>query len=336
MSKPLTPLDTLWQAPVIVWSVLAGEGVAAVLALSAEPSNGLLPYFGLASLIVQWILLLTLAELYLLRPLLSRLAMPYIACIALGLLMLSAWLVAGAAWWLFLSSGGLINHAWKAPGLRIVAIAFVVGLLGLAAFYNHWRIQQLTIKAKQAELDALRARVHPHFLFNTLNTGAALVHQRPADAEQLLLDLADLFRAALSGPQTIVLAEELTLARRYLEIEALRFGERLRISWHLPETIPAVAIPRLSLQPLLENAIRHGIEPVPSGGEVTIALAQTGRRVEISVSNPLPETTSLTLGHRIGQSAVHAQIQALTSGDGWLETRMAHGQYVATIRLPLR
>ena len=90
------------------------------------------------------------------------------------------------------------------------------------------------MRAKQSELQALQARIRPHFLFNTLNTGAALVHPRPEEAERLLLDLADLFRAALAGPRQILLEDELSLARRYLEIEALRFGERLQVRWELP------------------------------------------------------------------------------------------------------
>ncbi|MCD7098874.1 histidine kinase [Stenotrophomonas sp. MMGLT7] len=335
MPKSLKPLDALWQPPVIVWTVLAGEGVAAILTLAAQPANGALTYFGLASLIVQWISMLALSGLYLLRRPLARLSSPWVACIALALLMLSAWLVSGAAWWLFHNSGGTISQDWQALGLRFAAIAFVVGVLGLAAFYNHWRLQQLALRAKQAELEALRARVHPHFLFNTLNTGATLVHQRPADAEQLLLDLADLFRAALTGPQAIPLGDELALARHYLEIEALRFGERLHIVWHLPETIPAAVIPTLSLQPLVENAIRHGIEPSPSGGEVAIAVAETAGQVEVSVRNPLPVAISPTAGHRIGQDAVGARIQTLTEGRGQLETGIVDGQYVATIRLPL-
>src|SRR5690606_40337555 len=95
-------------------------------------------------------------------------------------------------------------------------------------FYNHWRATQLALQAKQSQLEALQARIRPHFLFNTLNTGVALVRQRPGEAERLLLDLADLFRAALAGPPTVPLEDELALARRYVESEQLRLGPRLR------------------------------------------------------------------------------------------------------------
>lgn len=105
--------------------------------------------------------------------------------------------------------------------LRILALAVVVGLIGLLTYQNYWRSRQLAVRAKQLELEALQARIRPHFLFNTLNTGAALVHAQPDAAERVLLDLADLFRSALRGPQLIPLAEELALAHRYLEIEQL-------------------------------------------------------------------------------------------------------------------
>src|SRR5690606_11628475 len=105
------------------------------------------------------------------------------------------------------------------------------------------------VRAKQAELEALQARIRPHFLFNTLNTGAALVHARPGEAERLLLGLSDLFRAALAGPGELPLEDELGLARRYLEIEALRFGPRLQVNWQLPAPLPEVWVPTLSIQP---------------------------------------------------------------------------------------
>src|SRR3546814_8191172 len=110
------------------------------------------------------------------------------------------------------------------------------------------------------------ARVRPHFLFNTLNSGIALVRQRPEQAEELLLGLSDLFRAALARPHDVALGEELALVRRYLEIEAVRFGPRLRVAWRLPGPLPEVAVPALSVQALVENAVRHGIERSPGGG----------------------------------------------------------------------
>ncbi|HEY2346449.1 MAG TPA: histidine kinase [Xanthomonadaceae bacterium] len=331
------PLDALWQAPALISTLLAGEGLAVVLALTPGAGGDRWVYFGLASLLVQWIVLLTIGGLYLLRGMLARRRPHAIAWMALGLLLVSTWLVGAAA--------GYVLHVWEprdphaAPMfiLRLTGMALTVGLLGLAAFQNYWRARQLAVQAKQSELEALQARIQPHFLFNTLNTGAALVHARPGEAERVLLDLADLFRAALAGPRSIPLAEELSLARRYLEIESLRFGDRLRVRWALPTDLPAVSVPALSIQPLVENAIRHGIEPSATGGCVEIAVATERRSLVVTVRNDLPGDGAVAAaGHNVGLASVRERIHALDPQHrGTLETRMEGGRYVAVITLPL-
>ena len=334
--SPSSPLDVLWQAPAIIWVVLAGLGLAVVLALAPGVEEDRLVYFGLTSMLIQWVSFMTLGGLYLLRHLLADVRPQYIAYLALGLLVLATWLVCGTAWLLLREAWSMTREGWQSLFLRFTGIALTVGLLGLAAFQNHWRARQLAVLAKQSELEALQARIRPHFLFNTLNTGAALVHQRPADAEQLLLDLADLFRAALAGPREIPLEDELALTRRYLEIESLRFGKRLHVEWNLPDTIPDVATPTLSLQPLVENAIRHGVEPSAEGGTVAITVMPETGSVRITVRNPLPtDPTRSTTGHQVGLSSVRARIEALTQGKGRVETSSSDGMYIASIVLPL-
>lgn len=332
----VTPLDALWQAPVIIWTVLAGEGLALVLALAPGIDNDRWVYFGLTSLLVQWVSLITLGGLYLLRRRLSLVRPQYVAYFALCLLVLATWTVYSSVWLSLRDLLPALQGASRTTFLRFTGIAVTVGLLGLAAFQNHWRARQLAVRAKQSELEALQARIRPHFLFNTLNTGAALVHQRPGEAERLLLDLADLFRAALAGPAEIELADELALARRYLEIESLRFGDRLRVEWQLPEPLPAVFVPTLSIQPLVENAIRHGVESATSGGEIVIAVAATVDTVSVTVTNPMPTTPVANgRGHQVGLSSVRARVQAMTQELGQLETAVVDGRYVATITLPL-
>jgi two-component system, LytTR family, sensor histidine kinase AlgZ len=331
---PTTPLDSLWQGRVIIWVLLAGEGVATVLTLASDVSQGRWVRFGLVSLLVQWIALLTLGGLYVLRHWLRNLRPQWIAYIALAILVLNTLAVMQLFWWTVGLSG-----SWSVERsdilLRSVAIALVVGWLGLAAFQNHWNARQLAVRAKQAELSALQARVRPHFLFNTLNTGAALVHQRPDEVERLLLDLADLFRAALGGPRAIPLEEELALIRRYLEIESLRFRDRLRVQWSLPETLPDVRVPTLSIQPLVENAIKHGIERISGGGEVIIRVQTDRDEVKIVIENPIPTDSSASArGHNVGLPASSAQIETFTEGRGSVEARIQDGIFVATVHLP--
>ncbi len=336
---PLQPLDTLWQAKAIFWIVLAGEALAAVLALAPGVTGDRLTYFGVASFAIQWIALMSLGLLYLARRPLAGANPILIAQIALGALLLSTWLVCWLAW---ASFRDLLSpdDGWLVFMLRLTGIALTVGLLALAAFQNHWRTRQLAIRAKQAELEALQARIRPHFLFNTINTGISLVHARPDAAERLLLDLSDLFRAAIAGPDAITLHEELSLARRYLEIEQLRFGDRLEMRWNIPHdqrSVPDVLLPPLSIQPLVENAIKHGVEPRMEGGHVAIDIAVAQQRAVVTIRNLLPSQSSLlSTGHGIGSNAVAARIEAFTNGEGHLRTRVEDGEYIAELSIPLR
>lgn len=329
------PLDALWRASVIIWVVLAGEGLAVVLALAPGVAGDRLIYFGLTSLAIQWVALFALGGMYLMRHALARVRPQMLAYIVLGLLLLATWLVSSLAWGLL---GGLWpteERSWHAPFLRLTGIVLTVGLLGLAVFQNYWRARQMSLRAKQSELEALQARIRPHFLFNTLNTGAALVHRQPEEVERLLLDLADLFRAALAGPRDISLDDELALARRYLEIEQLRFGERLQVDWQLPRQIPEVTVPALSIQPLVENAIRHGIERRPEGGQIEIAVTTTPETVIVRIINPLASRAGQNPGHHVGLNASQVRIEALTGGRGSVITQQEGRRFIATVRLPV-
>lgn len=335
MPAPSTrPLDALFRPPALAAVVLAGEALALILALAPGQSDGRLVAFGLASLGIQWVTLGTLCALYLLRSLLARLPAPLLAWACLGLLLAITLLVAGAAWGLMGMTMDLgIGRASFV--LRMLALALVVGLMALLIYQNYWQARQLAVRAKQLELEALQARIRPHFLFNTLNTGAALVHARPDEAERVLLDLADLFRSALRGPQQIPLSEELALTRRYLEIEALRFGDRLRLGWELPDSMPEVLVPSLSIQPLAENAIRHGIERRPEGGAVEVVVRLFGDRVEVTVANDMPGTAGGGGGHAVGLASARERVHALTDGRGRVESRTEAGRYIASVHLPL-
>jgi two-component system sensor histidine kinase AlgZ len=171
------PLDALWRPTALMAVLLAGEALALVLAL-APGTEGWVVRFGLASLGIQWIAVATLCALFLLRHPLARLPALKMAWACLGLLLAMTLLIATAAWELLgmTMDPGVGKASFV---LRMLALAFVVGLLGLVTYQNYWRARQLAVRAKQLELEALQARIRPHFLFNTLNTGAALVHAAP-------------------------------------------------------------------------------------------------------------------------------------------------------------
>lgn len=332
------PIDTLWQAPAIIWAILAGECLALVLALSPGVEANRLVLFGLASFLIQWVILLTLGTLYALRSWIRRLRPLHVAWLGLLGLLLWAWAAIGTVH-AFLGPAvfGTLEQGWQWPLLRVTGIVVAVGILGLAALHNHWQAQKSAVRAKHAELESLQARTHPHFLFNSLNTAIALVHQRPTEAESVLLDLSDLFRAALSGPQQIALLDEIDLTRRYLQIEQLRLGERLAIDWELPPVIPDVEVPALSIQPLAENAIRHGIERRVGGGRISILVTSDDTWLHVTVRNDLPDgaESAAATGHGVGIPSVASRVDAMTGGLGTLTTGSRDGRYTATIRLPV-
>ncbi|MFN3702763.1 sensor histidine kinase [Thermomonas sp.] len=327
------PLAALWRPPALLGVVLGGEALAAILALAPAQDSDRLVHFGLASLGIQWVALGTLCALYLLRRPLRRLAPRRLAWVGLALFLGMSLLVAMAAWSV-LAMSGVTEVGRQDFVLRSAALALVVGLIGLLTYQNYSRSRWLAVRAKQLELEALQARIRPHFLFNTLNTGAALVHARPDAAERVLLDLADLFRSALRGPRLVPLAEELALTRRYLEIESLRLGERLQLHWDVPEALPDAQVPSLSIQPLAENAIHHGIERLPAGGRMDVQVRPTGTGIQIVVTNDLTDAPGERQGHAVGLASVRERLQAMTGGRGTLETALEDGRFVARVLLP--
>lgn len=330
---PSSPLDTLLRPEGLLALVLLGQGLALVLALAPGAGGDRLIYFGLASLAVQWVSLLTLAGLYVSRHVLAGRSEAALTAALMAMLTLATWATGGIAWLVLSPSGEPHLGLFLA---KLTGIAWTLGLFGSALLLGTWRWHQMGLQIQLSRLEALQARIRPHFLFNTLNTGAALVHARPEQAEQLLLDLADLFRAALSGPQQITLADELALTRRYLEIESLRFGPRLRLDWALPDHLPRVLVPSLSVQPLVENAIRHGVEPSGDGGRIDIRVALDASHVRIVISNDLPFAGSRAApGHQVGLVSARERIHAITHGRGRLDTEVLGGRYVATVQLPL-
>ncbi len=188
--------------------------------------------------------------------------------------------------WLAWSLGGVQPWAFW-PLIGPFATGAALALVCLS--WLHQRQARLLPQQTQARLVELQARIRPHFLFNTLNTAIALVQIDPERAEAVLEDLAELFRRALVSPATqSTLAQEVDLARRYLAIEQQRFGERLSLSWSIDDSVDQSMVPILLLQPLVENAVKYGVEADAKGGWVKVQTERKGGRVQVTVSNSLP------------------------------------------------
>ena len=164
---------------------------------------------------------------------------------------------------------------------------FGVLVCGILLIYFRWRSQALSRALHEARLQVLRARIRPHFLFNSINAVLSIVRAKPMQAEAALQDMSDLFRMAMADAQDLVpLRLEIELSKQYIALEQLRMGERLRVDWQIQDVPDDALIPPLLLQPLLENAVYHGIEPLPQGGSITVALRRSGDEVRLTVENP--------------------------------------------------
>ena len=220
--------------------------------------------------------------------------------------------------------------------LRNIAIGLVITGLALRYFYvaHEWR-RSVELRAA-ARVHALQARIRPHFLFNSMNTIAALTRSNPPRAEAAVQDLADLFRAALSDKRdTITLAEELEVARTYQRMEQLRLGPRLQVEWKT-DALPANAlVPGLMIQPLLENAIYHGIEPRAEGGLVTITGEVSGGLVTIVVRNPLDPAPGLREGNRLALANIRERLELLYGERALMKSGRFDAEYIVTLRFPL-
>jgi len=235
------------------------------------------------------------------------------------------------------------GHLFPADGLggllaRSLGICAIVGILLLRYLYLHamWR-RQVQAEA-EARLQKLQARIRPHFLFNSLNTIANLIHTDAQLAEDLLQDLADLFRSALGrGGETATLADEIELSRRYLHIEKQRLGERMSVEWDIEELPGDALLPPLILQPLVENAVYHGIQPSRKPGVIRIGGRYRRGQVNLSVRNTLPDEPKGDLhtgGSQMAMDNVRQRLAAMYPGTGRVIEARVEGDYQVRMVFP--
>lgn len=215
--------------------------------------------------------------------------------------------------------------------------AFALSGAAAAALLLNWlRLRALAQgpQGMQARWVELQARIRPHFLFNTLNTAVALVRLDPQRAEAVLEDLAELFHAALAGPtEASTLAAEVELARRYLGIEQLRFGERLRVDWQLDAACAHARVPSLLLQPLVENAVRYGVEPNAEGGQLWVRTRRCAEGVEILVRNSLGAAAAAG-GHGLALTNVRERLRLMHDVAGSLRLEPEAARFTVRITVP--
>ena len=284
------------------------------------------------SLFLLWAALGTAAVWCAARRLLSGLDVLAGSAVALALALLVTALVTEGAWWLGVSSGA--DHLQMQ--LRNLFVCAIAGGLALRYFYvaHHW---QVNVEAEaQSRVRALQARIRPHFLFNSMNTIASLTRTNPKLAEQAIADLSDLFRASLrEHREKIPLAHEIEIARTYERVERLRLGDRLHVDWQIDGLPMDATVPALILQPLVENAVYHGIEPLDKGGTIRITGRRDGANAVLTIDNPVsPKVVGRRPGHRIGLDSVRQRLELMFHGEAEVEVIEAPERFVVTLRFP--
>lgn len=226
----------------------------------------------------------------------------------------------------------LVGALESAPWLASAFSGALLSALLVAALVL--RAKGKTPATTAARLSELQSRIRPHFLFNTLNSAIALVRAEPARAEALLEDLSDLFRHALIDQgEFVTLAEEIALARRYLAIEQVRFGSRLQVEWELDAAASAAKLPPLLLQPLVENAVRHGVEPSPTGAQIRISTQRRGASVVIKVTNTVPAGKG-ERGSGVALINVRERLSLLHDVQGQFQSALKDGVFQVRIEVP--
>jgi two-component system sensor histidine kinase AlgZ len=337
-------LPDFCRARAVLAIVIICELTALVLALARnEVALGFWPDLARTSMFLLWIGLFGAGMLCVLRPYLNRQTLAKGSAIVLLMTAALVALISTIAYWLgdradWIEGNPLFPQDHWTFLVRNVVIALVVTALALRYFYvtHEWR-HNVELQAK-ARVHALQARIRPHFLFNSMNTIAALTRSNPARAEEAVQDLADLFRANLNEKRNeIRLSEEIDVARTYQRMEQLRLGDRLRVEWKIEPLPQDALVPGLMLQPLLENAIYHGIEPRSDGGLVTVTGEFNKGMITIVVRNPLP-APNLTMreGNRLALANIKERLDLMYGERATVKAGRFDEEYIVTLRFPFQ
>jgi two-component system sensor histidine kinase AlgZ len=324
-----TRLPDLRNLGTVLRILLAVNGLALVAALIRETHwEAVSAAWFDTTAIVEPRLLASVLLLYALAPWLER--MPYRTGVIVILALTLATTVALDA---LLTAVG----APAGPPVVLRHAVFTLLATGLLLGYFQLRTRALSPAITEARLQALQARIRPHFLFNSINAVLSLVRAEPRRAETALEDLADLFRVLMrDNRQLAPLADEIELCRQYLDLEKLRLGDRLQVEWHVDNMPRDALVPPLVLQPLLENAVYHGIEPSGAPGAIAINIFLRRGEIHAVLRNPYKFSGNHHAGNKMAMDNIRERLALHFDAEASLETRAARDSYEVHIRMPYR
>lgn len=303
----------------------AMEMIAIVFTLASNArGEEVLFRLGLLSLYLQWVGLCSAAALCWARRRLGAIRPSIVFFLAWSLLVLVSMAISAIAFEVCSAVPMLPNFPGESRMdfiLRSTIIDAIVSLLLLRYFWlrQQWRGQ---VQAEgESRYQALNARIQPHFLFNSLNSIAALISSKPKEAETMVEDLSDLFRASMKKhSERVPLSEEISLIKAYLRIEQLRMGDRMRVEWDVPDELLSWRVPMLVIQPLVENAVHHGISRLKTTGRLCIRARETSRSLIVEIENPVPpDDSERTQGNRIAVDNIAQRLQLIYGENASLE-----------------
>lgn len=331
-SNTLKPhwLPDLCRAEALFWVTLLSVVLAVILELLIRGANFGLVNFGQRALLILWMVLIGCLLACSIRRISSRWPLWLVVVAVMFGIQLAGLL--GAWGQMMVTSENLVDAL--VPSQLLSAL---IGSVSLRFFYLQHQERLRAERLKQAEFELLQARIQPHFLFNTLNSIASLITTKPQQAESAVLDLSDLMRSSLNAGQKLIpLSEEIELCEKYLQIESMRMGDRLQWQFSVSPEAALINIPSLSLQPIVENAVLHGVSQIPSGGMIKLdASTQTQGEftaLVLRVQNPVPDIPAYE-GNQIALKNVSARLQASASRAVSLASRIESGNYIIEISM---
>ena len=299
--------------------------VMAAILLSKQLSE-FLPLLAQLSALVQPILLISMLGLYALYPILKKLIYWQGIAVIVGLEIGFTCLVFSFINYYFVSDS-------NTELLRACLLAGIV--TGIVLYYFYLQERAYSPAIAEARLQALQARIRPHFLFNSINAVLSLIRSQPKRAETALEDMADLFRVLMSENRDLVpLAQEIALCHQYLDLEKLRLEDRLKITWQINDMPSDAMIPPLILQPLLENAVYHGIEPMPEGGEIIVKIYTKVKALHVSISNPYVPQNDHHSGNKMALKNIKERLKLHFDLESSLKAEAKNSRYEVHIRIP--